>query len=226
MAWALFDLDDTLLDHDSFARFSVHLLRRNPARLAAALLLSPLGAAAFTRRAWRIRAGSILLWLGTVGVSDLRLDRIVQGYLRQLGVSDRIRPGGAEALARHFAAGDGVTVVTGCAERLAVPLCRAIDPRIRVVASTLRRRWGGLVADRHCYGPRKVEMLAETEAGIGTGGEIVAGYGGSVSDGPMLDLARTAVLVNLPEAVAEEMRGRLTGPARVVRVDWPPRRRA
>lgn len=152
MAWALFDLDDTLLDHDSFARFSVHLLRRNPVRLAAALLLSPLVAAAFTRRAWRIRAGSILLWLGTVGVSDLRLDRIVQGYLRQLGVSDRIRPGGAEALARHFAAGDGVAVVTGCAERLAVPLCRAIDPRIRVVASTLRRRWGGLVADRHCYG--------------------------------------------------------------------------
>lgn len=218
MAWALFDLDDTVIDHDSFARFTVYLLRRNPVRLAGAALLSPLLMAARTRRAWRVHAGSVLLWLGTVGVSDTRLDRIVQEYLRRLGVSERIRPGAADALARHFTAGEDVAVVTGCAEQLAVPLCRAITPRIRVVASTLKRRWGGLVADRHCYGSQKVEMLA----GAGVGGEIVAGYGDSAADGPMLDLARTAVLVNLPGAVAEEVSGQLTGPERVVCVDWPP----
>ncbi|GHC74721.1 hypothetical protein GCM10007079_09190 [Nocardiopsis terrae] len=221
MSWALFDLDDTLLDHDSFARFTLHLLQRNPVRATAAVLLSPLVAAVFTRRAWRVHAGSVLLWLGTVGVSDTRLDRIVRDYLRRLDVRGRLVPDGEAALARHFAAEDGVAVVTACAEQLAVPLCRAIDPRIRVVASTLKRRGGGLVADRHCYGARKVEMLLRS----GVGGEIAAAYSDSASDGPMLDLARTAVLVNLPEATVESLRAQLTGPERWVRVDWRPRHR-
>lgn len=225
MARALFDLDETLIDHDSFARFTVHLLCRNPLRLTAAVLLSPLIAAAFTRRSWRVRAGSVLLWLGTAGVSDTRLDRIVQKHLCRLDVRGRLLPEGEAALAGHLAAGDDVVVVTGCAELVAVPLCREIDPRIRVVASTLRRCWGGLVADRHCYGPRKVEMLTGAGIGSGTGGGIVAVYGDSPADAPMLDLARTAVLVNLPQATAERIREQLTGPERVVRVQWPPRAR-
>ncbi|GAB3689809.1 HAD family hydrolase [Nocardiopsis oceani] len=218
MSWALFDLDDTLLDHDSFARFTGHLLRRNPLRAAGTLLLSPLVALLLHRRTWRIHAGSVLLWIGTVGMSDAELDRIVQRYLHRLNVNDRIRPGGADAMAQHFHANDNVAVVTACADVLALPLCRAIDPRIQVVASTLRRRAGGLVADRHCHGGRKVEMLTES----GVEGEIVAGYGDSAADGPMLDLARTAVLVNLPERTAKVLRGHLTGPDRVVFADWPP----
>ncbi|USY18797.1 haloacid dehalogenase-like hydrolase [Nocardiopsis exhalans] len=225
VTWALFDLDETLIDHDSFARFTVHLLLRDPVRLAAAVLFLPLIGAAFTRRSWRVNAGSVLLWLGTVGVSGTRLDRIVRDHVRRLGVRGRLLPDGEAALAEHFRAGHDVAVVTGCAELVAVPLCREIDPRIRVVASTLRRRWGGLVADRHCYGPRKVEMLTEAGVGNGSGGEVVAAYGDSPADAPMLDLARTAVLVNLPEATAEGMRVQLTGPDRVVRVDWPARPR-
>jgi hypothetical protein len=57
MSWALFDLDDTLLDHDSFARFTVHLLRRNLVRASGVVLLSPLIAVLFSRRAWRLQPG-------------------------------------------------------------------------------------------------------------------------------------------------------------------------
>ncbi|GAA1440599.1 haloacid dehalogenase-like hydrolase [Nocardiopsis tropica] len=217
MPWALFDLDDTLLDHDSFARFTVHLLRRNPVRAAGAVLMSPLVAVLFASRPWRLHAGSILLWVGTVGMSDARLDRIVQNYLHRLGVTGRLRPDGVDALSKHFHAGDDVAVVTACAELLAIPLCRAIDPRIHVVGSSLRRRLGGLVAGLHCHGARKVEMLAAS----GVDGEIVAGYGDNAADGPMLDLAQTAVLVNLPEPAAEAMRGKLRGPENVVFAQWP-----
>ena len=138
--------------------------------------------------------------------------------MHRLNVNDRIRPGGADALARHFRAHDNVAVATACADVFAQPLCREIDPRVHVVASTLRRRVGGLFADRHCHGDRKVEMLIES----GVEGEIAAGYGNSASDGPMLDLARTAFLVNLSERTANELRRQLTGPDRVHSAHWPP----
>lgn len=217
MSWALFDLDHTLLDHDSFTRFTGRLLRRNPVRTAGAVLLSPVVGALFARKAWRVHAGSVLLWLGTVGVSDAKLATIVQDHLRHLRVSERIRPDGADALAEHLLAGDEVAVVTACAQQLAVPLCREIDPRIHVVASTLRRRLGGLVADRHCHGVRKVEMLTES----GVDGDVVAGYGDSASDGPMLALARTVVLVNMPATTSEKLRAHLSTPESVVRAHWP-----
>ena len=217
MSWALFDLDHTVLDHDSFTRFTVHLLRRNPVRAAGAILVMPVVAVLFARRVWRVHAGSVLLWLGTVGMSDARWVTILRDYVHRLGVGGRTRPDGADALAEHFGAGDEVVVVTACAEQLAVPLCRAIDPRIHVVGSTLKRCLGGLVAERHCHGTRKVQMLTE----FGVDGDVVAGYGDSVSDGPMLDLARTAVLVNMPASAAEELRGRLRGPDRVVCTHWP-----
>jgi phosphatidylglycerophosphatase C len=219
MAWALFDLDDTVLDHDSFGRFTVHLLRRNPLRAAGAVALAPVIAALFARRAWRIHAASLLLWVGTVGLGDARLDRLVHHYLDRLAVMARVRPGAAQALAKHFAAGEGIVVLTACAELLAVPLCRAIDPRIRVVGSTLTRRWGGLLALRHCHGEEKPAMLAES----GVDGDIAAAYTDSSSDIPMLNLAPTAVLVNVPEPTADRIRARLTGPGVVEVVHWPPR---
>lgn len=222
VSWALFDLDDTLLDHDSFGRFTAYLLRRNPLRAAGAVALLPLVAVLFARRGWRLHAASVLLWLGTVAMSDARLGAVVETYLRGLGVAERLRPRGAEALADHFAAGERVAVVTACAEPLAVPLCRAIDPRIRVVSSSLRRRWGGLVSDRHCHGARKVEMLAEA----GVTGPFSAGYGDSVSDAAMLNLARTAVLVNLAKPTEATLRAQLTRPDRVTSAHWPPRAEA
>ncbi|MBR8744922.1 HAD-IB family phosphatase [Nocardiopsis sp. MG754419] len=216
MPWALFDLDDTLIDHDSFGRFTAHLLRRNPLRLGVAVLLAPVVAVLVCLPRRRVHAGALLLWAGTVGLRDRDLDRIVRDHLRRGSVRERLRPGGAAALAAHLGSGHEVAVVTGSAALLAVPLCREIDPRIRVVGSTLRRRLGGLVADRHCRGEHKVTMLSE--AGIGA--EVVAAYGDSVSDGPMLALAHTAVLVNLPESAVAELRTRSTG--RVVCVQWPP----
>lgn len=63
-------------------------------------------------------------------------------------------------------------------------------------------------------------MLAESDVD----GEIVAGYGDSASDVAMLDLASTAVLVNLSAPAAENIRRQLTGPNRVIYTHWPPRR--
>ncbi|MEU3017423.1 haloacid dehalogenase-like hydrolase [Nocardiopsis sp. NPDC007018] len=221
MACALFDLDDTLLDHDSFTRLTLRLLARSPMRAAGALIVAPLVAVAFARRSWRVHAGSLLLWVGTVGVDDARLRGIVRDHVADLDVRSRLRPGGAAALSHHLDAGDDVVVVTACADLLATPLCREIDPRVRVVASTLRRRWGGLVADRHCHGPSKAAMISAA----GVRGGVGHAYGDSVSDAPMLDLADTAHLVNMSDADTARTRGLLTGPGLVVRAEWPVRGR-
>ncbi|MET9712346.1 haloacid dehalogenase-like hydrolase [Nocardiopsis alba] len=216
---ALFDLDDTLIDHDSFTRFTFSLLKRSPLRMLGAALTVPALLVLLSRGSWRVHAGSILLWTGTVGVADSGLDRLVREHVAALRVGERIRPDAGRALAAHLDAGEEVVVVTGCAERLAVPLCREIDPRIRVVGSTLRRRAGGWVALRHCRGRGKVEMLVEA----GLAEDVVAAYGDGLSDVPMLDLARTAVLVGLSESAEKKARARLVGPERVLSVRWPAR---
>ncbi|MGI8590349.1 MAG: haloacid dehalogenase-like hydrolase [Nakamurella sp.] len=217
MTWALFDLDDTLLDHDSFARFLIHILRRNPIRLILALAVLPFVSVLLARRRWKLRGASLLLWVGTVGVRQTALDDIVRRYVNGLRARDRLRPAGSDALELHFENGDQVVVVTACAELLAVPLCQDIDSRIEVVGSALRRQYGGFISGRHCHGGRKVEMLAER--GVVDG--VIAAYGDSQSDAPMLNLARTAFLINMAAPVASRVRAQLSRPDKVVVADWP-----
>jgi len=217
MPTVLMDLDDTLLDHDSFTRFLNRLLRRNPVRLIAAAVLLPFVALLLARPRWKLRGASLLLWVATVGIRQTSLDAIVDRYVTDMRVRERLRQAGAEALDRHIQQGDTVVVVTASADLLALRLCVDIDPRIEVVASSLRRRFGGLVSGRHCHGRRKVEMLVER----GLADEVVAAYGDSLADAPMLDLARKAFLINMSASTIARVRAALVRPEEIVEVTWP-----
>lgn len=188
--WAVFDLDETIIDHDTFGKYLVHLLLRQRWRAVIALAVLPVAGPMSLTRRWKARGASILLWIATVGVSEQTLTDVVNSYVQNLEVRRRCYREALAEIQRLMDNGTAVAVVTASAEVLARPICAEIDHRIVVLGSKLTRRAGGLVANYHCYGPKKVEPVRSL------GGQVEAAFGDSRSDLPMLELAEQMILVN------------------------------
>lgn len=165
---AVFDLDGTLLDGDSTARWLQEQLIRPRVRIAFALLslvaAVPLLAAPALRR-W---GASILIWLATLGMSDAEMRASFAdfaGRVRKGRSRLRWRPRALAALDAHLARGDRVVVVTAAPRLLAQALIDELQRPVDVLGTSLRRTAGGLVAARHCRHQVKCAVLRE--AGYG-----------------------------------------------------------
>lgn len=159
----VFDLDHTLIRFDSFAWFSQYMLWRWW-RTLLGLLVSPVVAPLWISPRTRLYAVSILVWCGTVGRDEHELFERMDYFVEKVFEysADYVCKGAVEELQRHQREGARVLVVTGSVVPLAARICRHIGiGDVEVVGSTLRRWWYGWVADRHCYGRRKVSMLRE-----------------------------------------------------------------
>ena len=190
----VFDLDHTLIHCDSFAGFSQYLLWRSWWRLALALLVSPKVAFLWMSRRTRLYAVSTLVWCGTVGMSEQALFRRMDRYVAKRFEDPHalVCRGALRELHRHQSEGARVLVATGSVAPLAERVCRHIGiAGVEVVGSTLRRWRGGWVADRHCFGPRKVSMLRKH--GL-TACDAV--YTDSAADIPLLRLGARRYVVN------------------------------
>ena len=160
----VFDFDLTLTRWDTSDRFFRWLLRRDAWRLALVVAALPVVGPLFVSnrtRKWPIRYA---VWIATLGRTPAALPGLVEAHLDALG-GERDAVFLPEALARlrsHLDAGHRVVVATGSLEVLARALMiRAGLDDVPLVASTLRPFLGGLVRDRHCFGPNKIPMLAE-----------------------------------------------------------------
>lgn len=157
----VFDLDHTLVHLDSFAGFSRGLILRSWWRVAATLLALPLAGPLALLSSTRRAALSTFVWLGTVGLDRHALDELMAAYVsRRFAGADRVCARAVEALLEHRAAGARVLIATGCEAALAARVCRAIGAgEVEVVGSALRPWCGGWIAEEHCYGARKAELL-------------------------------------------------------------------
>lgn len=212
----VFDLDHTLIRCDSFAGFSQYMLWRQWWRLALALGISPLVAALWISRRTRLYAVSTLVWCGTVGMDEhdlfRRMDRYVAKRFEDPGVL--VCQGALRELLRHQSEGARVLVATGSVAPLAERVCRHIGIRgVELVGSTLRRWCGGWVADKHCFGRRKVSMLREH--GLDQWDVV---YTDSAADLPLLKHGIRRYLVNPTPEDRKKILDRL-GPDLEV-VDW------
>ena len=91
------------------------------------------------------------------------LQALVEAHIDALpgGHASVLLPVAIERLQSHLDGGDRVVIATGCLEMLARSLlARAGLAHVPLVASTVRPFLGGLVRDRHCFGPEKVPMLS------------------------------------------------------------------
>lgn len=198
--WVVFDLDETVIDHDTFSRFLVHLLRRDSWRVVLAFLVLPIAGLFLAARRLKALGASLLLWIATIGVSDEDFANLADDYVTNLAVASRCYPGAVTEIETLFDAGYRVAVVTASAEVLARRIVQEIDPRLTLSGSRLKRVAGGLVAAEHCYGANKV---LHVRALCGT---VHAAYSDSSSDTPMFRVADEVVLVNAPPKVERRVR--------------------
>ncbi len=161
---AVFDFDHTLTSRDSAARFFVWLLRRNPLRLLigalVVLLLSPCAAGRATRKV-PLR---FAVWLATFGRSHEQLRALAVRHIAQVTAGgERILRDAARAqVLSHQSHGHTVVIATGALEYLVWEiLAQEGIAGVTVVGSSLRTFLGGMIADQHCLGERKVHMLRE-----------------------------------------------------------------
>lgn len=191
----VFDLDDTLIRGDSFARFCGERLLQHWWRLALAALVCPVLFVLFSQRRTRLPALSALVWIATARLSQTDLERLMDDFVaRHFAKSPALHCASAiAALREHQHAGAKVVIATGCTAALAERICGALDLRdVTVVGSTLRPWRGGWVADKHCFGRKKVATLIA--AGLGDTWDVA--YTDSAADIPLLSRARRRVLVN------------------------------
>jgi phosphatidylglycerophosphatase C len=211
----VFDFDLTLTRWDTSDRFFRWLLRRDAWRLALVIAALPIAGPMFasTRtRKWPIR---FAVWVATLGRTPRSLPALVEAHLDALG-SEGDAVFLPEALARlrsHVDAGHRVVVATGSLDVLARALmARAGLDEVPLVASTLRPFLGGLVRDRHCFGPNKIPMLAER----GFAPPWAMAYTDHHADLPVLELSAERFLVSPTPRCRARIEQALRGEATVL----------
>ncbi|MCD7097939.1 haloacid dehalogenase-like hydrolase [Stenotrophomonas sp. MMGLT7] len=191
----VFDFDHTLYDGDSGSHLFAWLIRRNPLRLLAALLATPLLGPLVAMLPTRRRGISGYVWIATFGMHRARefnrsIDRYVLRHEQQ--IRGRLLPVALEVFKRHRAAGDRVVVATGAPPELARAILAFVaEQDVPVIGSQVGSRLGAVVARRHCHNEEKMRMLRERGYG-----DIAVAYSDSSADLPLLKAARVPVVVN------------------------------
>ncbi|MGH8026367.1 MAG: haloacid dehalogenase-like hydrolase [Pseudoxanthomonas sp.] len=213
----VFDFDHTLYDGDSFGHVLRWLLKRNPLRLLAALLATPVLGPMVAFLPTRRHGISGYVWIGTFGLHgrrsfDAMLDLYVDTHKDE--IRDRLLPTALDVLRGHRASGDRVVIATGAPPELARAILAFVTHQdVPVIGTAVGPRFGAMGARRHCHNEEKVRMLQERGYG-----EIAVAYSDSSADLPLLKAARAPVVVN-PKAKRVEMFRRVLPPGTPI-LNW------
>jgi phosphatidylglycerophosphatase C len=191
----VFDFDHTLYDGDSGSHLFAWLIRRNPLRLLAALLATPILGPLVALLPTRRHGVSGYVWIATFGLHGVRdFNRVIDAYVRkhEAEIRRRLLPHALQVFARHRKAGDRVIVATGAPPELARAILGFVAHQdVPVIGSLVGPRLGAVTAKRHCHNEEKMRMLRE----LGYG-QIEVAYSDSTADLPLLKAARAPVVVN------------------------------
>lgn len=191
----VFDFDHTLYHGDSGSHLFAWMLRRNPLRLAVALLATPLLGPLVACLPTRRYGISGYVWIASFGMRHRRefnrvIDRYVLGHEAQIRA--RLLPTALAVFRRHRAAGDRVVVATGAPPELARAILGFVaEQDVPVIGSEVGPAFGAVVARRHCHSEEKMRMLRERGYG-----HIAVAYSDSTADLPLLRAAAAPVVVN------------------------------
>ena len=188
----VFDFDHTLYDGDSGSHLFAWLIRRNPLRMLAAVLATPLLGPLVALLPTRRFGISGYVWIATFGLHRAReFNGIIDQYVRahEPAIRARLLPRALAVFAAHRRAGDRVVVATGAPPELARAILAFVAHQdVPVVGSEVG-------ATRHCHNEEKMRMLRERGYG-----DIAIAYSDSTADLPLLRAARAPVVVNPKQA--------------------------
>jgi len=125
----VFDFDHTLYDGDSGSHLFAWLIKRNPLRLAAAVLATPLLGPLVAMLPTRRRGISGYVWIATFGLRGARqFNRIIDQYVHrhEADIRSRLLPQALAVFKAHRDAGDRVVVATGAPPELAREILRFV----------------------------------------------------------------------------------------------------
>lgn len=202
----LFDFDGVLVAGDSFAHVLRTLIRERWWRRALALAVTPIAMPLLLNGRTMSLGAAIYQRIALLGEDAGAFDARLAGFAQALARNPaRVHAEAFATLRAHLARGDRVLVVSGSEQRLVERVLATLGVEgVEVLGSRLVQERGRWRVQRHCYGARKVEALAQ----IGIAAWDVA-YTDSLSDLPMLAGARRAVLVNAGDALLERATRRL-----------------
>ncbi len=192
----VFDFDHTLYDGDSGGHLIRWLIRRSPWRIALAAVAAPLLGPMIAWLPTRRRGIGGFLWIGTLGLHrrrelDYLIDRYVESHRDAL--RSRLLTQGLKVLHRHREEGDRVLIATGAPPELARAILAFVAHEdLPVIGTLTARRFGAVIASRHCHAEEKMRMIRAA----GHGGPIVRAYSDSTADLPLLRAAEQPIVVN------------------------------
>ncbi len=191
----VFDFDHTLYDGDSGSHLFAWLIKRNPLRLLAALLITPVFGPLVAMLPTRRFGISGYVWIATFGLHRAReFNRIIDQYVlrHEAEIRQKLLPHALDVFAAHRRAGDRVVVATGAPPELARAILTFVAHQgVPVIGSEVGPRLGAMGATRHCHNEEKMRMLRERGYG-----DIAIAYSDSTADLPLLKAARAPVVVN------------------------------
>ena len=191
----VFDFDHTLYDGDSGSHLFAWLIRRNPLRLLAAVLATPLLGPLVAMLPTRRHGISGYVWIATFGLHRAReFNRVIDAYVikHEAQIRQRLLPHALDVFAGHRLQGDRVVVATGAPPELARAILAFVAHQdVPVIGSLVGPRLGAVTATRHCHNEEKMRMLRERGYA-----DIAIAYSDSTADLPLLQAARAPVVVN------------------------------
>ncbi len=201
----VFDFDHTLYDGDSGSHLFAWLIKRNPLRMLAALLITPLFGPLVAMLPTRRFGISGYVWIATFGLHKAReFNSIIDQYVlkHEPEIRSKLLPHALGVFAAHRRAGDRVVVATGAPPELARAILAFVAHQgVPVIGSEVGPRLGAVGATRHCHNEEKMRMLRERGYG-----DIAIAYSDSTADLPLLKAARAPVVVNPKHSRVEYFR--------------------
>lgn len=191
----VFDFDHTLYDGDSGSHLFAWLIKRNPLRVLAALLITPIAGPLVAMLPTRRIGISAYVWVATFGLHKAReFNSVIDQYVlrHEAEIRRKLLPHALDVFAAHRRAGDRVVVATGAPPELARAILAFVAQQgVPVIGSEVGPRLGAVGATRHCHNEEKMRMLRERGYG-----DIAIAYSDSTADLPLLKAAKAPVVVN------------------------------
>lgn len=194
---AVFDFDGTIVSKDTAFCFILYLLTASRTRMFLAAVAMPLFLPLFYPISTRSIAISMLLWIGTFGLSETRTDDLFDKFTNSY-FSERFKArffGKAlEEIQRRREMGDEILIISGTPERLVKHIAsQFIQGDLTVIGTRYRKFLGGLVYTRYCLGENKISLAKESGLDLDTWHH---GYSDSPSDIPLLSRCKVPCLIN------------------------------
>lgn len=193
---AIFDLDLTISNCDTFVAFLLHVLSTSPLRCLRAAWLP--AALALYYGGLRDNTWLKKTFLGTIagGARREKVETWAHDFVEQLHKSG-LRPSALRALEQHRAQGHSLVLATASFDFYVAPLAASLgfDTLICTKSAWHKDRLCGAIDGQNCYGQHKYERIVEFLAQDPEPCHTIA-YSDHHSDLPLLLWAREAYAVN------------------------------